>query len=126
MADDKTSAWLGFFGAIVVALIGAAATIWVSRGPPNPPPREPIEDGSGGVKPVVMGQLQYGVNLQGMDFDAFGKHAENEQLCAEMCRTTETCKAMTYVISMKTCWLKSGVPPPFPPGGKDYVSSSKQ
>ena len=57
-----------------------------------------------------MGQLQYGINLQGNDFDAFGKAAANEQLCAEMCRADSKCDAMTYVKSTKLCWMKHGVP----------------
>ena len=59
---------------------------------------------------VVMGQLQYGINLQGNDFDAFGKPAGNEQLCAEMCRSDSKCDAMTYVKSTGRCWMKHGVP----------------
>jgi len=62
--------------------------------------------------PVVMGQLEAGINRQGNDFDAFGKHADNAQLCAEMCRTDKACDAMTFVISRNTCWLKHGVPDP--------------
>jgi hypothetical protein len=115
--QDKTSAWLGFWGAVIVALIGGAVALWT---------RAPADGGGGGggESPAVMGPLQSGINLQGMDFDAFGKSAANEQLCAEMCRTTLSCKAMTYVVSRKTCWLKAGVPPP--QSGNDFVSSVKQ
>jgi hypothetical protein len=59
---------------------------------------------------VVMSALEYGVNRQGNDFDAFGKSAGNEQLCAEMCRTDAKCDAVTYVKSTHICWMKSGVP----------------
>lgn len=59
---------------------------------------------------VVMSSLEYGINRQGNDFDAFGKAAGNEQLCAEMCRTDEKCDSVTYVKSTHLCWMKSGVP----------------
>ena len=60
--------------------------------------------------PAVMGPLEMETNRQGNDFDAFGRGAENAQLCAEMCRIDEDCDAMTYVVSLKTCWMKRGVP----------------
>ncbi len=59
----------------------------------------------------AMGPLEQNTNRQGLDFDAFGKTAANAELCAEMCRVNAQCKAMTYVISAKTCWLKIGTPP---------------
>jgi len=127
MADkDKTSAWLGFFGAVVVALIGAGVTIWTTRDKAHEPPSQPESSDDSHKGPVVMGPLQAGVNLQGMDFDAYGKAAGNAELCAEMCRTDSDCRAMTYVISMSRCWLKAGVPDPKPPGGADYVSAVKR
>ena len=78
----------------------------------TPPPRRP-----------VMGPLEMGINRQGNDFDAFGKSAENAQLCAEMCRTTDDCKAMTYVVSAKTCWMKTVAPPAA--SHPDMISSVK-
>ena len=75
---------------------------------------------------IVMGPLEAGVNRQGLDFSAFAPTAANAALCAEMCRVNNQCRAMTYVISQGTCWLKSGVPAPLPPGGPDYVSAVKQ
>jgi len=77
-------------------------------------------------KGPVMGQLEPGINRQGMDFDANGRITENAETCAELCRTDRNCKAMTFVISRRTCWLKTGVPKPFPPGGRDFVSAAKQ
>lgn len=87
-----------------------------SEAPPPPPPTPKA------IK--TMGPLQVGINLQGNDYDAFGKQAENAQLCAEMCRTDENCKAMTYVISLKRCWLKPGVPPAS--ANPDMISSIAQ
>jgi hypothetical protein len=74
-------------------------------------PKKSVQDAaSAGLLRLAMGQLEMGTNRQGYDFDAFGKPAQNPQLCAEMCRVDATCKAMTYVVSRKTCWLKIGVP----------------
>jgi hypothetical protein len=116
MADnEKSSAWIQTFGVIAAALIAAVVAIWTQM-----PGRHPV----GGVP--VMGQLEPGINRQGMDFSANGIRAANAETCAEFCRTDKDCKAMTYVVSTSTCWLKAGVPPAFPPGGADYVSAVKQ
>ena len=135
MADGgRSSAWIPVFGVIVAALIGGAVTLWTQR-PDSPPPAQrgvPSSDNpqphysAGGAAPPVMGQLEVGTNRQGTDLSANEMVTPNAESCAELCRTNDVCKAMTYVISLKTCWLKSGVPPPFPPGGPDYVSAVKQ
>ena len=142
MSDGKsTGAWLGFASAIIVALIGGAVAIYNRQTPPpppsvpsgnslTPPDKPPVEKPTTPEPPPkplnVMAPLQPGVNLQGLDYDGNGRSAPNAETCAEMCRGDSDCKAMTYVISLKTCWLKRGVPAPFPPGGPDYVSSVKQ
>jgi hypothetical protein len=124
MADgDRRIAWIQVFGVIAAALIGAVA-IWTQRPVPQPPEesRTPINDNTPERNgPVVMGQLEVGVNRQGMDLSATGISAPNAEICAELCRTNSDCKAMTYVISLKTCWPKAGIPEPYPPGGPDYV-----
>lgn len=112
LASLWRQALLGLLGAGFL-MAGGGGDLW-KRIFPDPPPR------------TVMGPLEPGVNLQGMDFDAFGQRTENEQLCAELCRTTADCKAMTYVLSRKTCWLKTGVPPASPQGGPDFVSAVKR
>ncbi len=82
-------------------------------GPSNSDDMKPAEKAKdkGADAIAVMSPLEYGINLQGYDFDAFGKKAGNEQLCAEMCRTDSKCDAMTYVKSTGLCWMKNGVPP---------------
>jgi hypothetical protein len=146
MADGKDSFWQTLPGILtaVAGVIGALAALLTAlhySGASHPdnlpgvysttpigttaPPKQAtgkVTDGG----PSVMGQLESGINRQGMDFSAYAAHAENAPLCAEMCRTNRGCKAMTYVISQKTCWLKRGVPPAYPPGGPDYISSVKQ
>jgi hypothetical protein len=102
----------------------ATAQTGETTAPPNQTQTGPPAHATPGV--VVMGPLEAGVNRQGLDFSAFAPTTANAALCAEMCRVNNQCRAMTYVISQKTCWLKGGVPPPLPPGGPDYVSAVKQ
>jgi hypothetical protein len=73
---------------------------------------------------VRMGPLKIDTNLQGYDFDAFGKPAANAQLCAEMCRNDNECEAMTFVKSTGRCWLKSDVPEET--ADADMISSIKR
>jgi len=103
-----------------------------SSPPGDPPPSEvPSDDTPSETAttprepppPVTMGPLEIGVNRQGNDFDAFGIHTDNEQLCAEECRNQASCKAMTYVKSKSRCWLKAAVPPPT--ADADMVSAIK-
>jgi hypothetical protein len=82
------------------------------------------ENKSGETKEMaVMGPLEIGINRQGNDFDAFGKPAGNEQLCAEMCKANDDCDSVTYVKSTGLCWMKRGVPPTS--ANPDMVSSVK-
>lgn len=119
--------------AIIAILGGGSAPFWwkyvFPDTTPPPPPRvaAPPEGteltgiGTKGTPPPVMGPLEMYTNRQGYDFDAYGKPAENAQLCAEMCRANTACKAMTYVVSLKTCWLKTDVPPTS--SDKDMISA---
>ena len=124
--------WIaGVLGTVVAGLLLAYAMNAFG------PSKEPIgggreiedsrsDDGNGvpaAPKRVVMGTLEIGTNRQGMDFDAFGKPAGNEQLCAEMCRVDSACDAMTYVKSTGICWMKNGVPPAS--ADADMISSVK-
>jgi hypothetical protein len=126
---EKTVAWIGVVGAIAAAIVTGAFGLLGQRSerpspePPNPGIERPDPPVS---KRVVMGPLERGVNRQGMDFSANAPTTANAELCAELCRTTSECKSMTYVISLQTCWLKTAVPAPYPPGGEDYVSAVKQ
>ncbi len=127
--ESKSNAWIQVLGVIAVALIGGAVTIWTQRPHQDDSPKtHQDESPKKGEKPLigVMGQLEPGINRQGLDFSAYAIPAENAPICAERCRTNTDCKAMTYVVSMKSCWLKKGVPSPFPPGGPDYISAVKQ
>jgi hypothetical protein len=125
LMSDTRSAWIAVLGTVLAALIAGVFAIMISRpSPDNPAATTPV--GPSITSSGVMGPLEVGINRQGMDMSDNGEPAENAETCSNLCRANDKCRAMTYVISRRTCWLKAGVPPPFPPGGPDYVSGQKQ
>jgi hypothetical protein len=72
---------------------------------------------------ALMGSLEIGTNRDGSDFDKFGRPAATAEACAEMCRVHDDCRAMTYVLSQTTCWLKKAVPNAT--SNSDMISSVK-
>ena len=125
LMSDTRSAWIAVLGAVLVALIGGVFTMMKPRqSPENAAAASPVNGSI--TSSGVMGPLEVGINRQGMDMSDNGVPAENAETCSNMCRADNKCRAMTYVISLKTCWLKAGVPPSAPPGGPDYVSAQKQ
>jgi len=114
--------WIaGILGTVIAGLLLAYSQNWLFPHKDVPAPKNIIEEPSSSQ--VVMSPLEYGVNRQGNDFDAFGKPAGNEQLCAELCRTDSKCDAVTYVKSTHLCWPKKGVPAAT--ADADMVSSVK-
>lgn len=68
-------------------------------GPVSPPPQPP--------KKYVMGALQPGVNYNHGDLHVpFGDSTTTAEACADLCNNTKECFAMTYVIPLRTCWIK--------------------
>ena len=72
-----------------------------------------------------MGPLQYGWNYDHNDLNP------NEWLsiasagaCSDLCYARTDCKAMTYVVSNKSCWLKYAVTSPIQ--NPDMVSAVRQ
>jgi hypothetical protein len=144
-SGQNSGAIIAAAAVVIAALIGAAATIITHRQDEEPPAQAAVPPAQSPVEkvqptppqstpqPVVplvppvkhqaMGPLEHATNRQGDDFDAFGKSTQNEYLCAEMCRQEPDCKAMTFVISQKTCWLKTSVPPAT--SNSDMISSVK-
>jgi hypothetical protein len=54
-----------------------------------------------------MGNLQYGVGYDHNDIDANGwQSVTTPQACSDLCYEKAECKAMTYVESNRSCWLK--------------------
>jgi hypothetical protein len=69
-----------------------------------------------------MGKLQDSINFQGADLPG-ERQTANAEACADLCLEDSTCRAMTFVKSLRGCWLKASVPPSL--SGSDYVSSVK-
>ncbi len=60
---------------------------------------------------TLMGPLQHGVNFDHHDINPDGwVQVASAEACSDLCHRNDDCKAMTYVISNKTCWLKFDVP----------------
>jgi hypothetical protein len=72
-----------------------------------------------------MGPLQYGWNYPHNDIKADGwLSIGSAEACADLCYEQPECKAMTYVISNKSCWLKYAVPDRTQ--NRDMISAVKQ
>jgi len=75
--------------------------------------------------PSPMGPLQPGVDFGHSDINPKGwSSVPSAEICSYMCYARDDCKAMSYVISNQSCWLKYAVPAP----GKeaDMISAVKQ
>jgi len=129
MADEGKGFWQSAPGMLTgaAALIGAVTGLLVALKPvkattPGPElaiPAAPTQAGIGppaaptGVKtdpmpPPPMGPLEVGVGYEGNDLHPKGwLTMGSAQACSNRCYETITCKAMTYVKSNRTCWLKS-------------------
>ena len=123
--------WIfGIIGTVIAGLLLAYATNVLNldgRGgdktagasiPTSDPPPTPPKKGK-----VVMSALEPGINRQGQDFDDIGRIAENAPVCAQMCLDDDSCDSMTYVVSTRRCWLKSGAPATSP--NPDMTSAIK-
>jgi len=127
MADDGKGFWQTMPGVLTgtAAVVGAVATLIVALKPAPTPAG--IGPGSLGSNPVsgtgstgvtipppppppprpLMGQLQYGVGYEHNDLNANGwLSVTTPQACSDMCYERADCKAMTYVASNRSCWLK--------------------
>ena len=91
------------------------ALAMVASAPSAPPSRTKRE----------MGPLERGVAMDHSDIDAAGwLSLTSPEACSDVCRSRDDCKAMTYVISNKSCWLKYTVPQRS--GNSDEVSAAKR
>ena len=74
---------------------------------------------------TAMGPLLNGVGLDHSDIDASGwLSLTSAEACRDVCYTRSDCKAMTYVNSNRSCWLKYEVPKRS--ANRDEISSIKQ
>jgi len=75
--------------------------------------------------PTPMGPLEPGVDYAHSDINPKGwSSVASAEACSYMCYARPDCKAMTYVVSNQSCWLKHAVPAP----GKeaDMISAVKR
>jgi hypothetical protein len=79
----------------------------------------------GGSAGSPMGPLEHGWNYNQNDLDPAGwLLVPSADACSELCYQHEACKAMTYVVSNRSCWLKSAVPNRTE--NKDMISAVKR
>ena len=116
MADDGKGFWHSLPGVLtgIAGVIAAITGLFVVFHPATPiqvgkVPMEVIATPNTDHPPSKppMGPLQYNIGYEHNDLDA-GKWlpAGSPEACSDMCYEREDCKAMTYVISNKSCWLK--------------------
>ena len=91
----------------IAAVIGAIAALYVALKPTSPPVKPPT------VVPerTRMGPLNRGFGLDHSDkAPAKWVHLTTPEACSDLCYSDAGCRAMTYVISNQSCWLKFTVP----------------
>jgi PAN domain len=69
-----------------------------------------------------MGPLERGVSYNGGDL--YDRPADNPEACAQLCANDDRCRAVTFIISQKRCWVKERINASAP--SVDMVSSRKQ
>ena len=116
MSNKVKGFWSTISGNLVglVVVIGAIAALYAGL----KPARET-------TPPTPMGPLVSGVDYGHSDINPKGWHSvPSAEACSYMCYARPDCKAMTYVVSDKSCWLKYAAPTP----GKeaDMISAVKQ
>jgi hypothetical protein len=123
MADEGKGFWQSAPGMLTgaAALIGAVTGLIVALKPVKATtpevtiPAAPTQAGNanpatptGVTQPPPMGPLEPGVGYEGNDLHPKAwLTMGSAQACSNRCYETITCKAMTYVKSNRTCWLKS-------------------
>jgi len=131
MADEGKGFWQSAPGlltgaaAVIAAVTGLVVALKpVKATPPGPDvvlPAAPTHAGNGATlpgpatgvaqdapQPPAMGPMEPGVGYEGNDLHPNGwLTLASAQACAKRCYETIPCKAMTYVKSNRSCWLKS-------------------
>ena len=101
MASEVNTRFWSLAG--VAAVIGAAASLYAVLKPPSIP--TPV------TQKTPMGPLQRGFGLDHSDADPTKwVHLTTPEACSDLCYNDAGCKAMTYVISNQSCWVKYRVP----------------
>ncbi|MFL6625318.1 MAG: PAN domain-containing protein [Burkholderiaceae bacterium] len=85
-----------------------AAPTHAGNGSTTPTPAPPVAAAQDPSQPPAMGPMEPGVGYEGNDLHPNGwLTMGSAQACAKRCYETIPCKAMTYVRSNRSCWLKS-------------------
>jgi hypothetical protein len=137
MSNEGKGFWSSIPGILtgLAAVIGAIAGLYVAfkpgSAPITPPQNHPIASTTNdGVTPAsrpqsLMGPLEHGWNYDHNDLDPNGwLSVASADACSDLCYARTDCKAMTYVVSNKSCWLKYAVPSPTQ--NTDMISAVKQ
>ncbi len=117
MAKNGNGFWSSLTGVLtgVAGLIAAITALYLAfkpdsttlDRPPTPTPHETVTV----TPPPRMGPLQRGWNYPHNDISPDGwLSIGSPEACSDLCYARPDCKAMTYVISNKSCWLKYAVP----------------
>src|SRR6266478_1820733 len=100
---------------VVITTLALAVGVWRLRSPRALPPT--------GQRPL-MGPLEHGWGYDHNDLNPLGwTSVTTPEACSDLCYMRSDCKAMTYVISNKSCWLKYAVPARIQNG--DMISAVK-
>lgn len=130
MSGEKSDSGGGSKAAIIIAIIGLVGTLGAAffanldkfR---SQPPRDGITADTTRSDPGLMGALQRGIGYDHDDLDPKGwLTVASAEACSDLCYAEPKCRAMTYVISNRTCWLKYAVPDPTP--NSDMVSAVRR
>lgn len=103
-------AWIS---SLLATIVGGVIVYWFTDGFSHWWPR------------AQMGPLLPGVGLEHSDIDS-NKWISlaSPEACRDLCYERDECKAMTYVVSNRSCWLKYAVPNKT--SNNDEVSAIKQ
>lgn len=115
MSKEGKGTWNGILGKLfgLAVVAGTFAGSCVAFKPAPEPP------------PTPMGPLQPGVDYAHSDLYPKGwRSVASAEACSYMCYARPDCKAMTYVVSEQSCWLKSELPAPKQEA--DMISAVKQ
>ena len=140
MAGDSGGFWSSIPGVLtgIAGVIAAMTGLYVAFKPAPAsyvPPISPLSNSTTTVTSVPpkpspppkphMGPLQHGWNYDHNDLNADGwLSIGSAEACSDLCYARTDCKAMTYVTSNRSCWLKYAVPDRTP--NRDMTSAVKQ
>jgi hypothetical protein len=113
MSEEGRSYWtLGGIAAVIAALTGVYVAMKPSSAPaptpvPGPVPGLIVVTPPATATPPKMGSLQQAIDFTGYDLNpGVVLRVPAPENCAQLCLEDNACKAMSYMYSNGTCWLK--------------------